>query len=70
MKRTEAHQIARVAAAKKDISLDRLTRNCISCGIFVKPGENGNYSHSWIMDRLKANDLVVAEKIVKHSTTI
>lgn len=70
MRRTKAHRIARLAAEKKDLSLDRLTRNAISCGIFRKPGENGNYSYSWVMARLKDNDLVVAEKLVKHSTTI
>ena len=70
MKRTEAQRAARMAAERKDISFERLTNLAISSGVFIKPGTNENYSLSWIIGRLRLNDMKIAEKLVKHSTTI
>lgn len=68
-KRTEAHKSARLAAENKDISLERLTNNAISSGIFAK-GDGENFSLSWVNARLRSNDLKVAKKLIEFAATI
>lgn len=70
MKRTEAQITARLAAERKGKSLDRLTYLAISSRVFVKPGLNEDYSHSWVIDRLRRNDKKVAKKLVEFAATL
>ncbi len=70
VKRTDAQRTAITAAVSKDMSLDCLTNEARSSGIFIKPGTAENYSQSWVIDRLRRNDKKVAQKLVEFSATI
>jgi len=69
-KRTEAQRTAITAAVSKDRSLDCLTNEARSSGIFIKPGTEENYSQSWVIDRLRRNDKKVAQRLVEFAATI
>ena len=70
MNRSEAHKLARLAAEKKCISLERLTNMAISRGIFIKPGSSEKYSLSWVNNRLRQNDIKVAKKLIDYAATL
>ena len=70
MKRTKAHKEARLTAESKDLSLEKLIGKSILDGVFKKPGENDNYSLSWVLSRLKNNDMIVSGKLKKYSDSI
>lgn len=70
MKRTEALKSARLAAERKDTSLDRLTNDALLRGIFVKPGTKEKYSKSWVDNRLRQNDKKVAKKLIDFAATL
>ena len=70
MKRTEAHKLARLAAEEADTFLEPLTYDAISSGIFKKPGKDTDYSFSWIIGRLKDNDMKVAQKLIDLAATL
>ncbi len=70
MKRTEAHRKARLAAEKAGTFLEPLTYKAISSGIFKKPGNNTNYSFSWVIGRLKENDKNVSKKLIDFADTL
>ncbi len=68
--RTEAQRTVIIAAAGKDMSLERLTNKALSGGIFIKPGTNDSYSLSWVINRLRHNDKKVSGKLIEFSNTI
>ena len=68
--RTDAQRQAIKAAVNKDMSLHHLTNEALSGGIFIKPGTKDNYSQSWVIDRLRHNDMKVANKLVEFAATI
>lgn len=70
VERTEAHKQARLAAESIDISLERLIYKAIYAGVFIRPGTKDNYSLSWVSNRLRQNDINVAEKLENYSKTI
>jgi len=67
MERTESHVKARLSAEYAGISLDNLIRKSIDKKVFLKNKKGDSYSSSWVMDRLKHNDLRVSEKLAKCS---
>lgn len=69
MERTEAHRKARLAAEESGTFLEPLTYDAITCGIFKKPGKDSDYSFSWVIGRLKNNDMKVAKKLIKFAAT-
>ena len=68
--RTDAQIAVSVASAGKGISLERLTNKALSGEIFIKPGTKDSYSLSWVINRLRHNDMKVAKKLVEFSSTI
>ncbi len=71
-KRTNAQRTAILAATNKDTTVDCLTNEARSSGIFIKPGTESkeNYSQSWVLGRLRQNDDKVAKKLVKFAATL
>ncbi|UCE67399.1 MAG: hypothetical protein JSU85_05125 [Candidatus Zixiibacteriota bacterium] len=71
MKRTIAHQEARISAEKKGMNLENLTKLAISSGIFRKPGStNENYGYSWVYNRLTRDDEKVSKKLIEFANTL
>jgi len=69
--RTEAQRMAFSAAADKNRSLEGLTNEAISSGIFMKAGKNnGSYSLAWILGRLRLNDDRVSKKLIEFANTL
>ena len=68
--RTSAQITVSVAAASKGISLERLTNKALSGEIFIKPGTKYSYSLSWIINRLRHNDMKVAQKLTDFAATL
>jgi hypothetical protein len=69
-KRTDAQRLVIKAAFSKDISASHLTNTAAFSGIFIKPGTKDKYSQSWIIDRLRHNDLKVAKKLEDFAKTL
>lgn len=71
IKRTPAQKLVIQAAFNKDISSHHLTNKAAFSGIFIKPGtKDENYSQSWVVDRLRQNDMRVANKLVEFAKTL
>ncbi len=68
--RTVAQITVFVAAANKGISLERLTNKALSGEIFIKPGTKNSYSLSWVINRLRYNDMRVAKKLTNFADTL
>ena len=68
--RTNAQIAVSVAAAGKGISLERLTNKALSDEILNKPGTKNSYSLSWVINRLRHNDMKVSEKLVNYADTL
>ncbi len=68
--RTDAQIAVSVASAGKGISLERLTNKALSGEIFIKPGTRNSYSLSWVINRLRHNDMKVAQKLTDFAATL
>ena len=70
--RTIAQKTVITAATNKDTTVDCLTSEARSRGIFIKPGTESkeNYSQSWVLSRLRHNDMKVAKKLVDFAAMI
>ena len=71
-KRTNAQRTVITAANGKDTTVDSLTSEARSSGIFIKPGTESkeNYSQSWVLGRLRHNDMKVAQKLTDFAATL
>ena len=71
-KRTNAQRVVIAAAGSKDTTVDCLTSEARSSGMFIKPGTESkeNYSQSWVLDRLRHNDMRVAQKLTNFAGTL
>ena len=69
---TPAQIQVRSAADSKLTTTDSLTTEAISSGIFIKPGTESkeNYSQSWVLGRLRHNDMKVAQKLTDYAATL
>lgn len=68
--RTNAQTTVFVAAAGKGISFEHLTNRALSGEIFIKPGTKYSYSLSWVINRLRHNDMKVAQKLITFAATL
>ena len=67
-KRTNAQRLVMKAAFDKDTSVHHLTNTAAFSGIFIKPGTKEKYSYSWVVDRLRHNDMKVANKLIEFAS--
>ena len=63
MTRTDAHIKARLIAENKGISFDNFIREALKNEAFINPANKKSYSFSWIIDRLKQNDMKIVSKL-------
>lgn len=63
MTRTDAHIKARLIAENKGISFDSFIRNALKDKAFINPANKKSYSFSWVIDRLKQNDMKIVSKL-------
>ena len=70
--RTEAQRTVIEAATGKDTTVDCLTNEARSSGIFIKPGTESkeSYSQTWVLGRLRQNDKKVAQKLTNFAATL
>ena len=70
--RTKAQRTVITAADNIDTSVDCLTSEARASGIFIKPGTESkeNYSQTWVLGRLRHNDMKVAQKLTDFAATL
>lgn len=57
------HQKAKILAAEKDMSLEKLIRKALDKGLFVNLATTEPYSLSWVKSRLKSDDQRIVPKL-------